>query len=360
MTPGEGAITVAWSAPADDGASAITSYDLRYIRGDTLDTNWTVRDSVCTSGELSYTITGLDASARYEVQIRAVNPAGNGPWSAAATIASVPDRPTVYSVFVTTGLIEILWHGLHGNRTGGSAITHYDLRYIRGDRDDTVDPNWSLREGVWSSGVLRYDYLAGLTNGVEYDVQVRAVNAAGDGEWSATVSGTPGTTPGGPSTNSLTPGDAVLDAGPLAGFTLLDASDQSLPKNLTDDSTVRLEDPTGGSYSVRVDTESGVTIGGVKLELTGPKDVSRTANSAPYSLYGDGEDGLTGEPLPTGSYDLQTTAYSEEDSGGDVLGTLAISFEVTGIVAQGQQDSRRTTRRRASPPSAGRPRWERR
>ena len=73
--------------------------------------------------------------------------------------------------------------------------------------------------------------------------------------------------------------------------------------------------------------------------MTGPRDVSRTDNSDPYSLYGDGEDGLTGEPLPTGSYDLQTTAYSEEDSGGDVLGTLAISFEVTGIVAQGQQDS---------------------
>ena len=82
LTPGDGVIAVAWSAPADAGSSAITGYDLRYVRGYTPDkssANWTVLDSVWTSGELSYTITGLDANTRYNVQIRAVNFAGNGP-----------------------------------------------------------------------------------------------------------------------------------------------------------------------------------------------------------------------------------------------------------------------------------------
>ena len=96
LTPFNGASTVAWSAPADDGGGAITAYDLRSIRRDApdkADANWTVRDSVWTSGELSYTITGLDTSARHHVQIRAVNSAGDGPWSATAATVSVPAPP---------------------------------------------------------------------------------------------------------------------------------------------------------------------------------------------------------------------------------------------------------------------------
>ena len=349
-------LAVAWSAPADDGGG-VTGYDLSYIQSnapDKADANWTLLEGVWSSGSLGYDLAGLTNGVGYDVQMRAENPTGRSGWSATArgTPWTTPGAPAIDSLIAGSDrTLAVVWSAPADD--GGAAVTGYDLRYIGTDALDKADPNWSLREGVWSSGVLRYDYLAGLTNGVEYDVQVRAVNAAGDGEWSATVSGTPGTTPGGPSTNSLTPGDAVLDAGSLAGFTLLDASDQSLPKNLTDDSTVRLEDPTGGSYSVRVDTESGVTIGSVELELTGPRDVSRTDNSDPYSLYGGGEDSLTGEPLPTGSYDLQATAYSEEDSGGDVLGTLAISFEVTGIVAQGQQDSRQNHAATGQPTISG-------
>ena len=47
-------------------------------------------------------------------------------------------------------------------------------------------------EGVWTgSGPLQYT-LTGLTSGVEYDVQVRAVNSAGAGPWSETSAVTPG------------------------------------------------------------------------------------------------------------------------------------------------------------------------
>ena len=338
LAPGDGALPVAWTAPADNGGSSISAYSLRYIRGDAAYANWTLLERIWRSGNLEHTITGLINGVEYEVQVQARTRAGAGEWSATArgTSWATPGAPAIDSLIAGRDrTLAVAWSAPADD---GGGVTGYDLRYIQSNAPDKADANWTLLEGVWSSGGLGYD-LAGLTNGVGYDVQMRAENPTGRSGWSATASGTPGTTPGGPSTNSLTPGDAVLDAGPLAGFTLLDASDQSLPKNLTDDSTVRLEDPTGGSYSVRVDTESGVTIGSVELELTGPRDVSRTDNSDPYSLYGDGEDGLTGEPLPTGSYDLQTTAYSEEDSGGDVLGTLAISFEVTGIVAQGQQDS---------------------
>ena len=119
-------------------------------------------------------------------------------------------------------------------------------------------------------------------------------------------------------------------SGPLAGFTLLDASDQTALASLTDGIAVELDDPDGGDYAIRVDTESGSTIGSVKLELTGAKSHSQTESISPYSLYGDnGASALHGQNLPVGSYTLRATAYSKRAGGGDVLGILSVSFIVT-------------------------------
>ena len=88
VSPGAGSLTVSWSAPPGD-ASGITAYDLRHIRTDAddrVDANWTVVNAVWTgSGPLRYTLTGLDDSVQYDVQVRAVNAVGQGPWSATAT-----------------------------------------------------------------------------------------------------------------------------------------------------------------------------------------------------------------------------------------------------------------------------------
>ena len=75
--------------------------------------------------------------------------------------------------------------------TGSSAITAYNLRYIETGAADKSDANWTVKEDVWAagSGSLQYT-LSGLTGGTQYDVQVRAVNAAGASAWSATVTGT--------------------------------------------------------------------------------------------------------------------------------------------------------------------------
>ena len=82
LLAGAGSFTVSWSAPAVDGGSAITSYDLRHIETaatDKADANWTVV-SVWTSGDLSYTLAGLRDSTGYDVQVRAAN-ALAGSWS---------------------------------------------------------------------------------------------------------------------------------------------------------------------------------------------------------------------------------------------------------------------------------------
>ena len=137
-------------------------------------------------------------------------------------------------------------------------------------------------------------------------------------------------------------------AGPLTGFTVVDAADTdqavlwkhqtdgSKPeegdtwKEWTDGGTLALGDPESGRYGIRADTESGEGIHRVALELTlestGEQRADRTDDAAPYSLYGDeGEDALHGENLPVGSYTLKATAYTEED---EILGSLEISFTV--------------------------------
>ena len=117
--------------------------------------------------------------------------------------------------------------------------------------------------------------------------------------------------------------------GPLAGFTLVNASDQAVVGSLTDGAALTLDDPANGSYGIRVDTETGAEIGSVRLELSGAKTVSQTENYVPYSLYGDDNDGLHGEGLPSGAYTLRATAYSGGNLSGDDLGTLETSFTVT-------------------------------
>ena len=123
---------------------------------------------------------------------------------------------------------------------------------------------------------------------------------------------------------------AVAEAsGPLTGFTLLDASDQTVLATPEDGDEVSLDDPSGGNYAIRADVESGSDIGCVSLELSGAKSVSRTENVAPYSLYGDDGAGvLHGGNLPVGSYTLRATAYSEGAGAGDELGVLEVFFTV--------------------------------
>ena len=93
LTPGADFLTITWAAPTGSTESAIIAYDLRYIRTDadeTADSNWTVLEDVWTTGPdpLEYTITGLTDGTQYDVQLRAVNSAGTGPWSATATGAT--------------------------------------------------------------------------------------------------------------------------------------------------------------------------------------------------------------------------------------------------------------------------------
>ena len=194
VTPGGGTLTIGWNDPADTGETAITAYDLRYIREDApdkSDANWSVETGVGTPSNRSHTITGLDGGVKYELQLRAHNDSGHGRWSQAeadepATVP--PSAPATTSVTRGDQTLAVVWTAPTDN--GGGVITAYDVRYIETSADETVESNWTVRDNAWRSGALQH-VISSLTNATEYDVQVRAVNSAGDGEWSDTETGTP-------------------------------------------------------------------------------------------------------------------------------------------------------------------------
>ena len=195
ITPGDGMLTVAWTAPGDTGLGIIDSYDLRYGRGNSPST-WTVVDDAWTTGNLEYTInptTPLSNGVTYGVQVRAVVGTDEHQWSTTrtGTPRTMPGAPTIDFVDGDDGKLSVEWTDPSDN--GGADVTSYDVRYIRSDAaDKTNRMNWMEETGVWDGVAGNLKYVAsGLVNWVKYDVQVRAENPAGAGAWSATDTGTP-------------------------------------------------------------------------------------------------------------------------------------------------------------------------
>ena len=86
IKPDTSSLIVEWNVPAQIVWGEPISYDLRYIRteeDETVDSNWTVVDNVWSTGDgdLEYTVTGLINKVEYQVQVRAINSYGPGPWS---------------------------------------------------------------------------------------------------------------------------------------------------------------------------------------------------------------------------------------------------------------------------------------
>ena len=210
VIPASGGFTAIWKAPSDTGQSDITRYDVRYIlssatdadKGD--DTKWTTQNAG-NPGALQYTESGLDSTKQYDVQVRAVNDGGDGPWSATSTVTPLTDEaPTIETITPGNGTLTAAWTAPTNTALG--TVTSYDLRYGRG----SAPSSWTTVDDAWTSGTLEYvvepDPL--LTNGVTYGVQVRAVVGTDDKPWSSTRTGTPRTVPGAPSIYQADPGES--------------------------------------------------------------------------------------------------------------------------------------------------------
>ena len=284
-TPGANSLTVQWSAPSSDGGSAITAYDLRHIRSDAAnkgdDANWTVvQDAWTDSGALSYELTGLDSGVHYDVQVRAVNTGGDGPWSAVATgttIASVTTPGAPGNLTATANgqtRIDLSWSAPSDD--GGAAIAGYRIEV------STDGSAWSDLVVNTRSTSTSYSH-TGLTAGSTRHYRVSASNSAGTGTASNVASATTGIAP----VSDLVVETPTVDASaPAAGarFTLNatvrnQGSGRSASTTLryyrSTDSTI-----TTGDTAVGTDSVSGLNPSGNSAET-----ISLTAPSTPGAYY---------------------------------------------------------------------------
>jgi uncharacterized repeat protein (TIGR01451 family) len=189
-TGGAGQATVSWSAPAFDGGSAVTGYEVtRYVGG--------VAQGATPVGAVTQaTVTGLTNGTAYTFKVAAKNVAGTGAQSAESnpvTPRTVPDAPAGVSATAGAGQAIVNWTA--SATDGGGAITGYEVtRYVDG-----------VAHGTISVGVATEATVIGLTNGTTYTFRVAAKNAAGTGAQSAESNPvTPRTVPDAPTGVSAT------------------------------------------------------------------------------------------------------------------------------------------------------------
>ena len=204
LAPGNEQLDVSWNAPADYG-SAITDYDVQYKL--TSASGWREWNSGM-STTLSATITGLTNGDSYQVRVRAENSAGAGDWSDAASAtpaAQAPSKPDAPTLTVGSTQLKVAWDAPADN---GAQITGYDVRYKLSSANVNAWKEWNSGDTSTTIGAT----ITGLSNGLSYDVQVRATNSAGNSPWSDSRSATPAAqVPSKPGVPALTLGDAQLE-----------------------------------------------------------------------------------------------------------------------------------------------------
>ena len=170
-TPGHGAVTLAWEAPADSGSSAISGYEYRHAEGASVpdETAWTSAGTAFTA-----TVGSLTNGTAYAFEVRAVSDAGaSDPAAATATPATVPSAPQNLTATPADSQVTLNWQA--PARDGGAPVSRYEYRHAEGASVPT--------ETTWTSaGTALTATVGSLTDGTDYAFEVRAVNNAGDGD----------------------------------------------------------------------------------------------------------------------------------------------------------------------------------
>ena len=214
---GDGILKVGWTAPEDNGGSALVSFKVQWKSGsDTFDdaaTDGREKTVTAVAGTTTYEtiISSLANGTRYTVRVLAVN--GNRATdntsdtsdTASGTPSTMPRAPK--SVTITNKgdrTLIVTWEP--PDNDGGSAITKYKVQWMGdGDTEWTTPANEKLASD-------RSHEITDLTNGVQYTVQVFARNEHGLSTEYGQVTGRPSKRPDAPTAVKVTAhGDGWLE-----------------------------------------------------------------------------------------------------------------------------------------------------
>jgi len=182
---GNGAVTLSWSAPSNDGGNPISGYTVTPYIGAVAQGTTTFNSALTTE-----TVNGLTNGTAYTFTVSATNSVGNSPSSLASgpvTPLTVPGAPTILTVTPGNASATVTWTAPSSD--GGSAITAYTV--VAGDETTPANGGESC---TWTVGPLTCT-VTGLTNGDSYIFGMSATNEVGTSGTSA-ISG-PVTPPSG-------------------------------------------------------------------------------------------------------------------------------------------------------------------
>ena len=178
-------LNVSWHRPTNIGRPSITNYDLQYREVGAANYRNGPQN---VSGDRT-NISSLKSGTRYQVQVRATNAEGDGPWTPAVERStsqnSEPDPPAVTYGLRATGVsqtrIDLSWNAPTDD--GGASITGYQIEV-----SDDGGSTWSDLVANTRSSSRTYAH-TGLTAGVTRHYRVSAINRVNTGLASAVASG---------------------------------------------------------------------------------------------------------------------------------------------------------------------------
>ena len=181
-------LNVTWTAPTNTGP-AITAYNLQYRKNG--ETSWT--QAAYTGTDTRTTLTGLTVGTTYQVQVRAKNAEGEGPWSNSSSAATATDAPPTFTSPATFSVAEnttAVGSVIATDANSGDSVTGYT---ITGGAD-------SAKFAITNAGVLTFiaapDYdtpgdlvsttPANAVRNNEYIVVITATSGSGERQATAT------------------------------------------------------------------------------------------------------------------------------------------------------------------------------
>lgn len=204
-------INLSWTAPANNGGSAITGYQIE--RSTDAGSTWSTINENTDSTSTTYSDTGLNSNTSYTYRVSAINSIGTSSPSntASATTPSdvtVPSSPTEFAAdAISSSQINLSWTA--PTNDGGSAITGYDV-----ERSVDNGNTWYTVVSNTASDNTAYND-TGLSQGTIYTYRVSAINAIGTGSPSNIASAT---------TDTSTSGIVLNNVQSTSGFTTLSSN----------------------------------------------------------------------------------------------------------------------------------------
>ncbi len=175
VTRGNQQVSVAFTAPVDNGGSAITEY--------TVTSN---PSNITTTGVSSpLIVTGLTNGTAYTFTVTATNSVGTSASSSASssvTPATVPNAPASVTPTADNTQVYIAYTAPSSN--GGNAVIDYTITAIPSSGSNII------RTGITDNPYA----FTGLSNGVAYTFSIAARNSIGTGATTTSIAATPSST----------------------------------------------------------------------------------------------------------------------------------------------------------------------